>query len=34
LAIEFALHVLDAGFVLEKEIPLIPGFYYLVFAHR
>ena len=26
--------ILDAGFVLEKEIPLIPGIYYLVFAHR
>lgn len=26
--------ILDAGFVLEKEIPLIPGFYYLVFTHR
>ena len=26
--------ILDAGFVLEKELPLIPDFYYLVFKQR
>ena len=26
--------ILDAGFILEKDIPLIPEFYYLVFRHR
>lgn len=26
--------ILDAGFVLEKELPLIPDFYYLVFKER
>lgn len=26
--------ILDAGFVLEKELPLIPDFYYLVFRPR
>ena len=30
----FSDEILDAGFALEKQIPLIPGFYYLVFAHR
>ncbi len=26
--------ILDAGFILEKDLPLIPEFYYLVFRHR
>ena len=26
--------ILDAGFVLEKELPLIPDFYYVVFKER
>ncbi len=30
----FTDEILDAGLVLEKEIPLIPRFYYLVFASR
>ena len=26
--------ILDAGFILEKDIPLIPEYFYLVFRHR
>jgi precorrin-6B methylase 2 len=30
----FTDEIVDAGFMLEKDLPLIPGNYYLVFTHR